>query len=109
MQAYADKAAISETLQTGYGHAHASSHRGFNVTPDACWQARRLGTFFSRSRKGRWCKGETSGHYLKVQKVFADCDRDSIIYLSDPIGPSCHTGARQAALPHAMPTDPLLH
>lgn len=70
MQAYADRAALSETLQT------------------------RLATFYSRSRKERWCKGETSGNFIKVLKVFADCDKDSLIYLSDPIGPSCHTGAR---------------
>ena len=54
----------------------------------------RLATFYSRSRKGRWCKGETSGHFIHVKGVFVDCDRDFIIYLSDPIGPSCHTGAR---------------
>ncbi len=33
-------------------------------------------------------------HAVQVQQVFADCDRDSIIYLSDPIGPACHTGAK---------------
>lgn len=70
MQAFADRAALSETMQSG------------------------LATFYSRSRKGRWCKGETSGHYIHVEGVYVDCDKDSIIYLSDPIGPSCHTGAR---------------
>ncbi len=55
---------------------------------------RRLGTFYSRSRKSRWCKGETSGHFLQVTGVYKDCDSDSIIYLCDPIGPACHTGAR---------------
>jgi len=54
-----------------------------------CWC--RLATFYSRSRKGRWCKGETSGHYMKVLSVHPDCDRDSLVYLSDPIGPACHT------------------
>lgn len=53
----------------------------------------RLATFYSRSRKGRWCKGETSGHYIKVVDVYLDCDRDSIIYQSEPIGPACHTVA----------------
>lgn len=56
--------------------------------------APRLATFYSRSRKGRWCKGETSGHFINVMRVFLDCDRDSIVYLSEPIGPACHTGAR---------------
>ena len=54
---------------------------------------RSLATFYSRSRKDRWCKGETSGHYIKVIDIFMDCDRDSIIYLSEPIGPACHTNA----------------
>jgi phosphoribosyl-AMP cyclohydrolase len=90
-------------------HVHQATLGSACRMPDACWQARRLGTFFSRSRKGRWCKGETSGHYLKVQKVFADCDRDSIIYLSDPIGPSCHTGARQEHPPTPMPTQTAQH
>ena len=53
-----------------------------------------LATFYSRSRRERWCKGETSGHFIKVAQVFADCDKDSIIYLGDPIGPACHTGAK---------------
>ena len=104
----------------------------------------RLATFYSRSRKGRWCKGETSGHFIKVRLAvgvqqpelgpqqrraaagaatanaaaaahaaaaranappvlrrpamqvlssYMDCDRDSLIYLSEPIGPACHTNA----------------
>jgi Phosphoribosyl-AMP cyclohydrolase len=44
--------------------------------------------------QGRWCKGETSGHFIKVARVFADCDRDSLVYLSEPIGPACHTVQR---------------
>lgn len=59
-----------------------------------------LATFYSRSRGGRWCKGETSGHFIKVHNVYTDCDRDSIIYLSDPIGPACHTGARYGSELH---------
>ena len=51
----------------------------------------RLATFYSRSRRGRWCKGETSGHFIKVAGIFPDCDRDSLIYLGDPVGPACHT------------------
>jgi phosphoribosyl-ATP pyrophosphohydrolase/phosphoribosyl-AMP cyclohydrolase len=57
------------------------------LTACAC----RLATFYSRSRKNRWCKGETSGHYINVLGIFPDCDRDSLIYLGDPIGPACHT------------------
>ena len=49
-------------------------------------------TFFSRSRSARWLKGETSGHYLRVHSVYADCDADTLLVLADPDGPSCHTG-----------------
>ncbi len=50
-----------------------------------------MATFYSRSRAGRWCKGETSGHFIHVTSVHPDCDRDSIIYMGNPIGPACHT------------------
>ena len=55
----------------------------------------RLATFYSRSRKERWCKGETSGHFIKVTGVYVDCDRDSVVYLGEPIGPACHTVSQQ--------------
>ena len=54
----------------------------------------RLATFYSRSRKERWCKGETSGHFINVTGVYADCDRDSLVYLGEPVGPACHTVRR---------------
>lgn len=47
-------------------------------------------TFFSRSRGGRWRKGETSGDRLKVVSVTPDCDRDTLLVLADPLGPACH-------------------
>ncbi|KAH7365476.1 hypothetical protein KP509_18G030500 [Ceratopteris richardii] len=50
-------------------------------------------TFFSRSRSSLWTKGETSSNFINVKDVFLDCDRDSIIYLGLPDGPTCHTGA----------------
>lgn len=68
MQAFANEEAVRATLRTGKG------------------------TFYSRSRKGLWCKGETSGNYLMVKGVYCDCDRDSLVYLCKPIGPACHTG-----------------
>lgn len=49
-------------------------------------------TFFSRSRQRLWEKGETSGHGLRVERVVADCDEDTLLVLADPEGPSCHTG-----------------
>jgi len=49
-------------------------------------------TFFSRSRNELWTKGETSGHFLHVAHVSADCDGDSILVLAHPDGPTCHNG-----------------
>jgi len=49
-------------------------------------------TFFSRTRQRLWTKGETSGNYLTVKKITADCDNDSILIRVDPAGPVCHTG-----------------
>jgi len=48
--------------------------------------------FFSRSRGGRWLKGETSGHYLNLIQVSADCDNDALLVLAEPVGPTCHRG-----------------
>lgn len=50
-------------------------------------------TFFSRSRQRIWTKGETSGNFLAVREIAADCDRDTILIKADPQGPVCHTGA----------------
>ena len=50
--------------------------------------------FWSRSRGELWNKGATSGNYLHVKEVFADCDTDTLLYLCVPDGPVCHTGAR---------------
>ncbi|MGQ9781414.1 MAG: phosphoribosyl-AMP cyclohydrolase [Nitrososphaeria archaeon] len=70
MLAYANKEAVIKTLETGYAH------------------------FWSRTRRRLWLKGETSGNHLKVSKIYVDCDGDSLIYWSRPLGPTCHTGRR---------------
>jgi phosphoribosyl-AMP cyclohydrolase / phosphoribosyl-ATP pyrophosphohydrolase len=49
-------------------------------------------TFYSRSKQRLWTKGETSGNFLVVVDVAADCDNDSILVLAEPAGPTCHTG-----------------
>ncbi|MCK4812742.1 MAG: bifunctional phosphoribosyl-AMP cyclohydrolase/phosphoribosyl-ATP diphosphatase HisIE [Candidatus Marinimicrobia bacterium] len=49
-------------------------------------------TFYSRSRKKLWTKGETSGNYLKIISMQADCDADTILVRVIPNGPVCHTG-----------------
>ncbi|XP_027104537.1 histidine biosynthesis bifunctional protein hisIE, chloroplastic-like isoform X1 [Coffea arabica] len=53
----------------------------------------RKATFYSRSRSTLWTKGETSLNFINVSEIFLDCDRDSIIYLGKPDGPTCHTGS----------------
>ena len=50
-------------------------------------------TFWSRSRNELWTKGETSGNFLEVVKMRADCDRDCILATVLPTGPACHTGS----------------
>jgi len=50
-------------------------------------------TFFSRTKQRLWTKGETSGHWLDVVNVSADCDADTLLVLARPAGPVCHTGA----------------
>lgn len=69
MLAHASREAVARTLETGEAH------------------------FFSRSRGALWKKGESSGHVLAVREVWVDCDRDALVYLVEPSGPSCHTGA----------------
>ncbi len=53
-------------------------------------------TFFSRSKNRLWTKGETSGNYLFVKEITADCDNDSLLIKVDPAGPVCHTGTNHA-------------
>lgn len=50
-------------------------------------------TFFSRSKQRLWTKGETSGNFLEVRDIIADCDRDTVLIKAHPVGPACHTGA----------------
>ena len=50
-------------------------------------------TFHSRSRGGPWRKGETSGNLLDVVDIRFDCDRDALLVLALPRGPTCHTGS----------------
>lgn len=50
-------------------------------------------TFYSRTRKCLWTKGETSGNFLDVVSISEDCDRDTLLIKVHPAGPVCHTGA----------------
>ncbi len=50
-------------------------------------------TFYSRSKKRLWTKGEESGNFLRVVDIKADCDRDTLLIRAIPQGPVCHTGS----------------
>ena len=50
-------------------------------------------TFYSRSKKRLWTKGEQSGNYLTVVDTRVDCDNDTILIKAIPEGPTCHTGS----------------
>ncbi|MBT0669010.1 phosphoribosyl-AMP cyclohydrolase [Novosphingobium profundi] len=69
MVAYMDEVALAKTRETGLAHFH------------------------SRSRGKLWLKGETSGHFLRVQEIQVDCDQDALTLVVTPEGPACHTGA----------------
>jgi len=68
MVAPVNLAALTHTLETGFA------------------------TYWSRSGKTLWTKGETSGNRQRVLHVRLDCDGDTLLYLVDPAGPACHEG-----------------
>ena len=49
-------------------------------------------TFYSRSKKRLWTKGEESGHFLQLVDMAVDCDQDTLLIQANPVGPSCHKG-----------------
>lgn len=49
-------------------------------------------TFYSRSKKRLWTKGEESGNFLNLVDIKNDCDNDSLLVRVNPVGPTCHTG-----------------
>ncbi len=76
-------AVTRKVLMLGYMNEEA-----YRLTLD-----RGLVTFFSRSRGRIWTKGETSGNFLQVREILADCDGDTLLVKAIPSGPVCHTGA----------------
>jgi len=64
-----------------------------NTQAYALTQETGLAHFWSRSRQQLWLKGETSGNLLVVREMKLDCDRDAVLLLVEPKGPTCHTGA----------------
>lgn len=53
-----------------------------------------LVTFYSRSQKKLWTKGETSANFLQFHSILVDCDNDTLLIKATPAGPVCHTGAQ---------------
>lgn len=51
-------------------------------------------TYYSRSRRSLWAKGDTSGHHQYVRSVALDCDGDTLLVQVDQVGVACHTGER---------------
>ncbi|MFN5416072.1 MAG: bifunctional phosphoribosyl-AMP cyclohydrolase/phosphoribosyl-ATP diphosphatase HisIE [Flavobacteriia bacterium] len=51
-------------------------------------------TFYSRTKHRLWTKGEESGNFLNLVSIELDCDKDSLLCLVNPIGPTCHTGSK---------------
>ena len=51
-------------------------------------------TYWSRSRRALWVKGETSGHVQTLTELRIDCDRDCLLALVSQVGPACHTNRR---------------
>ncbi len=51
-------------------------------------------TYWSRSRKELWIKGETSGHFQYVKSLCTDCDKDTLLAKIKQVGAACHTGKR---------------
>ena len=54
----------------------------------------KLATFYSRSRNALWVKGETSGNYIEVEAMYADCDNDTLLLMGKPHGPVCHRSTK---------------
>ncbi|GGX58952.1 histidine biosynthesis bifunctional protein HisIE [Litorimonas cladophorae] len=75
----------ADTLQVlMLGYMNAESVSKTNATG--------LVTFYSRSRKTLWTKGETSGNTLALVSMIVDCDRDTLLVKAKPTGPTCHEG-----------------
>ena len=65
------------------------------MNAEALAQTLRTGdvTYWSRSRKSLWRKGETSGHTQRLVEAYVDCDGDTLLLKVEQTGPACHTGA----------------
>ncbi len=65
------------------------------MNEEALHQTEKTGkvTFYSRSKKRLWTKGEESGNFMELKSMAVDCDHDTLLVKVNPTGPVCHTGA----------------
>jgi phosphoribosyl-AMP cyclohydrolase len=63
-------------------------------------------TYWSRSRREYWVKGDTSGHVQRVRSVALDCDGDTLLVKVEQVGAACHTGARTCFEERILPVTP---
>ena len=75
-------AQTKNVLMLGYMNAEA-----YNKTTET-----KKVTFYSRSKKRLWTKGEESGNFLHLVNIKNDCDKDTLLVFVNPEGPTCHTG-----------------
>ncbi|WP_010522535.1 bifunctional phosphoribosyl-AMP cyclohydrolase/phosphoribosyl-ATP diphosphatase HisIE [Aquimarina agarivorans] len=71
-----------KVLMLGY-----MNYEAYNKTVDT-----KKVTFYSRTKKRLWTKGEESGHYLNLVSIKNDCDKDTLLIEVSPVGPTCHKG-----------------
>lgn len=84
MVAWANREALAKTLATGFA------------------------TYYSRSRRKLWTKGEESGYMQRVHEVRLDCDGDALLYVVDAPGPACHQ-LRRSCFSHRVDRDGSVH
>ena len=89
--AYDDRGLVPVVVQ------EATTHRVLMLAwmdAEAVRRTRETGraTYWSRSRRAYWVKGETSGHRQQVRELRVDCDGDTLLLVVDQTGPACHTG-----------------
>lgn len=93
---------------------HAETHQvlmlGY-MNADALQKTQESGkvTFWSRSRKELWVKGETSGNTLHLKDIRIDCDEDALLVRALPAGPTCHTGQPSCFYRPELPPEAPLH
>lgn len=83
LPAIVQDASTQKVLMLGYMNADALEQT----------QKTKQVTFFSRSKKRLWTKGEESGNFLSLVDIQLDCDLDTFLIQADPQGPTCHKGS----------------